>query len=78
MLEKLLEGSILMVIGMGVVICFLFIMIFSMRIMSNAISYLNKIFPEKIEEISTKSKRITANVDEAIALAFAAIIAKKN
>ena len=46
----LLEGVVLMLMGMGVVISFLFIMIIGMRLMSKVIAYLNKLFPEVLEE----------------------------
>lgn len=78
MTEKLLEGLILMVIGMGVVVCFLYVMILVMMIMTKVVGYLNKLFPVQTEEIVTKTKKISQNVDEAIALALAAVVARKN
>ncbi len=77
-MTKLIEGLILMAMGMGVVLCFLAVMIFGMDIMSKIIAYLNKLFPEAVEEVKTVSKKVSANVDEAIAVALAAIIAKKS
>ena len=77
-MTKLIEGLILMVMGMGVVLCFLAVMIFGMGIMSKIIAYLNKLFPEAVEEVKTVSKKVSANVDEAIAVALAAIMAKKS
>lgn len=77
-MTKLIEGLILMAMGMGVVLCFLAVMIFGMGIMSKIIAYLNKLFPEAVEEVKTVSKKVSANVDEAIAVALAAIIAKKS
>lgn len=78
MTEKLLEGLILMIIGIGVVICFLCVMILVMMIMTKVVGYLNKLFPVQTEEIVTKTKKISQNVDEAIALALAAVVARKN
>ncbi len=78
MTEKLLEGLILMIIGMGVVVCFLCVMILGMMIMTKVVGYLNKLFPVQTEEIVTKTKKISQNVDEAIALALAAVVARKN
>ncbi len=78
MTEKLLEGLILMIIGMGVVVCFLYVMILVMMIMTKVVGYLNKLFPVQTEEIVTKTKKISQNVDEAIALALAAVVARKN
>ncbi len=39
--------------------------------------YLNKLFPEAVEEVKTTVKKTAANVDEAIAVAIAAIMAKR-
>ena len=71
------NGLILLVMGMGFVLCFLTILIFSMRIMSKIVLWLNKLFPEAVEEVKTAAKKASANVDEAIAVAIAAIMAKR-
>lgn len=71
------NGLILLVMGMGFVLCFLTILIFSMMIMSKIVMWLNKIFPEAVEEIKSAAKKVSSNVDEAIAVAIAAIMAKK-
>jgi oxaloacetate decarboxylase gamma subunit len=72
------NGLILLVMGMGFVLCFLTILIFSMMIMSKVVSWLNKIFPEAVEEVKTAAKKVSSNVDEAIAVAIAAIMAKRS
>ncbi len=77
MSEILENGLILLVMGMGFVLCFLTILIFSMRIMSKIVLWLNKLFPEAVEEVKTAAKKASANVDEAIAVAIAAIMAKR-
>lgn len=77
-MKTLLEGLALMVMGMGFVICFLVILITGMRIMSKVVAYLNKLFPETTEEVKTTARKISANVDEAVAVALAAITARKN
>ena len=77
MSEILENGLILLVMGMGFVLCFLTILIFSMRIMSKIVLWLNKLFPETVEEVKTAAKKASANVDEAIAVAIAAIMAKR-
>ncbi len=74
----LLEGVVLMLMGMGVVISFLFIMIIGMRLMSKVIAYLNKLFPEVLEETASAAKKASANIDEAIAVVLAAIAAERN
>ena len=78
MSEILENGLILLVMGMGFVLCFLTILIFSMSIMSKIVLWLNKIFPEAVEEVKTAAKEVSANVDEAIAVAIAAIMAQKS
>ena len=77
MSETLQNGLILLVMGMGFVLCFLTILIFSMRIMSKIVLWLNKLFPEAVEEVKTTAKKVASNVDEVIAVAIAAIMAKK-
>ena len=71
------NGLILLVMGMGFVLCFLTILIFSMMIMSKIVLWLNKIFPEAVEDVKTAAKKVSSNVDEAIAVAIAAIMARK-
>lgn len=72
------NGLILLVMGMGFVLCFLTILIFSMSIMSKIVLWLNKIFPEAVEEVKSAAKKVSSNVDEAIAVAIAAIMAKRS
>lgn len=72
------NGLALLAIGMVVVLSFLALLILLMSIMSKIILWLNKIFPESIEEIKTTARKVSSNIDEAIAVAIAAIIAKRN
>lgn len=76
--EQLANGLVLLGMGMGFVLCFLVIMSFFMGIMTLVVSYLNKIFPEAVEEVKTTAKKVSANVDEAIALAIAAVKARRS
>lgn len=71
------NGLVLLGMGMGFVLCFLTILIFAMFILKNVVQYLNKLFPEAVEEVKTAAKKTAANVDEAIAVAIAAIMAKR-
>ena len=71
------NGLVLLGMGMGFVLCFLTILIFAMFILKNVVQYLNKLFPESVEEVKTTVKKTAANVDEAIAVAIAAIMAKR-
>lgn len=77
-LGNLENGLILLVMGMGFVLTFLVILICSMRIMSKVVGYLNKVFPEAVEEVKTTAKKASSGVEEAIAVALAAIMAKRN
>ena len=76
--EQLANGLVLLGTGLGFVLCFLVIMIFVMGIMTLVVSYLNKIFPEAVEEVKSTAKKVSANVDEAIALAIAAVKARRS
>lgn len=75
--ENWILGFTFMGIGMGTVLLFLCVLIGSMRIMSTIVLYLNKIFPEKVETVQKAVKKVVSNDDEAIAVALAAIMARK-
>lgn len=77
MSENFMLGLTLMAIGMGTVLAFLCILIASMRIMSKIVLYLNEIFPEKVEVTNTTKKVASNSDDEAIAVALAAIMARR-
>jgi len=68
-------GLQMMLIGMGFVLSFLCLLIFSMSVMSKVVGYLNKIFPEAVEEVKKVAKKV-ADDDSAIAVAIAAVMAK--
>lgn len=74
--ENLLLGIQMMGIGMGFVLAFLCIMIGGMFIMSKVVGYLNKIFPEAVEEVKKTVKKV-AEEDSVIAAVIAAVMAKK-
>ncbi|MGN0030981.1 MAG: OadG family protein [Candidatus Gastranaerophilaceae bacterium] len=76
-LEILENGLVVMLTGMGFVLVFLIILIGVMFVMSLIVKYLNKVFPEAVEEVKTTVKKAAANADEAIAVAIAAIMAKR-
>ena len=77
-MNNLENGLALLLIGMGTVLAFLALLIFCMRIMSKVVSWLNKIFPEAVDEVKSAAKKAASNIDEAIAVAIAAIMAKRN
>lgn len=72
------NGLALLLIGMGTVLAFLTVLIFAMGIMSKVVGWLNKIFPEAVEEVKSTAKKVASNVDEAIAVAIAAIMTKRS
>lgn len=76
-MNNLENGLALLLIGMGTVLAFLTVLIFAMGIMSKIVGWLNKIFPEAVEEVKSAAKKVASNVDEAIAVAIAAIMAQR-
>ncbi len=77
-LGNLENGLVLLGMGMGFVLCFLTILIVAMGILKQVVTYLNKLFPEAVEEVKSTAKKVSSNVDEAIAVALAVIMAKKS
>ncbi|MCM1009804.1 MAG: OadG family protein [Fusobacterium sp.] len=75
--ENLVLGLQMMGIGMGFVLCFLCLLIFSMMVMSKVVGYLNKIFPEAVEEVKKVAKKVAGDEDSVIAAVIAAVVAKK-
>ncbi len=76
MLDTILgEGLMIMLIGVGFVMAFLCILVFSMSIMSKVVGFLNKIFPEQVYVVEKPSKKSSSD-DEAIAVALAVIKAR--
>lgn len=76
--ELLKEGALIMLIGMGVVYLFITVMICFMQLSSKIMVFINKYFPEEIEEdISTTKKKNTSD-DAAIALAIACAVAERS
>ena len=76
-MSNLGNGLALLALGMGFVLAFLCILIFLMTLMSKIVLWLNKIFPETIEDAAAVAKKVSANVDEAIAVAIAAIMSQR-
>ncbi len=77
-MNNLGDGLALLLIGMGFVLSFLVLLILGMNLMSKVVLWLNKLFPEAVEEVKTTAKEVRTNVDEAIAVAIAAIMAKRS
>lgn len=76
-MNNLGDGLALLAIGMGFVLSFLVLLIFGMNLMSRVVLWLNKLFPEAVEEVKTAAKKVSSNVDEAIAVAIAAIMTQR-
>lgn len=75
--ETLAQGIAVMCIGMGTVLTFLCILIFSMHVMSRIVSRLNEIFPEAIPQVTSSSANIVNSTeDEEVALAIAGAMFK--
>ena len=77
-MNNLENGLALLLIGMGFVLAFLTLLIAGMFIMSKVVGWLNKLFPEAVEDVKSTAKKVASNVDEAIAVAIAAIMAKRS
>ncbi len=75
--ENLLLGLQMMGIGMGFVLCFLCVLIVGMMLMSKIVGYLNKIFPEAVEEVKKVAKKVVDD-DSVIAAVIAAVMTKAN
>ena len=65
------EGSITMLVGMGIVFSFLVILVFAMMIMAKCVCFINKLCPVAVEEIKTKSKNTSDDSETALAIAIA-------
>ena len=74
---SLLEGSMVMAIGMGTVLTFLCLTIWAMTVMSTVVGYLNKIFPEAVVETAGAKVRKSSSNDDEIAAAIVAALFKK-
>ena len=76
--ETIMQGVLVMLIGMGTVVAFLCITIISMFVMSFVVGKLNKLFPEAVPVVAGDVKKVaTANDDSEIAAAIVAAIFKK-
>lgn len=74
-LDLLKDGCFIMIIGMGVVYFFIFIMVWIMNLSGKFVQFINKYFPEEIEENTapTKKKRAVCDAEIALAIACAAL-----
>ena len=62
------QGFTIMIVAMGIVFSFLVILVIAMNIMTKCIMFINKIWPEKVDEPKQKVK---SNDESEIALAIA-------
>ncbi len=77
-IELLKAGCFVMIIGMGFVYFFLYIMIWIVELATKFIKILNKYFPEVIEEEKYQPRKKSENNDAEIALAIACAIAERS
>lgn len=75
-IELLKEGFLIMIIGMGFVYFFIFIMIIFVDMVSKLMKILNKYFPEEIEEEKYQTKKKTDSNDAEIAIAICCALAE--
>lgn len=71
--NDIIEALQIMLIGMGVVVLFLIILVFVMKLVSSVVAKLDKLMPVKQEEISSPSTTATQSIsnDKMIAIAIA-------
>ena len=69
--EVWVTGGTTMAVGMGIVFSFLVVLVFAMLIMSNVVTWLNKVCPVVVAEVK-QTKKAVKNDDSAIAIAIAA------
>lgn len=72
-IQAITDGVIITIVGMLVVFGFLIVMVFAMNITSAIVDYLNKKFPPKVVETTTK-KRPQTNEEEMVAVAIASVL----
>ncbi len=79
-IELLKTGCLIMVIGMGVVFMFLWIMVNMVNLTTKILGFISKFMPEEIEEDKYSSKKKVAKKDnnEEIAVAIACAVAERS
>ena len=75
--QKMAEGAITLVLGMGTVFVFLVIMIGAMNLTSVIMPILNKFMPEEVEQSKSSAKKQVKDNDAEIALAIACAIRER-
>lgn len=78
--ELFKTGCFIMLIGMGVVFLFLWVMVWVMELSTKVLGFINKFMPEEIEEDKYISKKKTTKSDnnEEIAVAIACAVAQRS
>ena len=69
--ELWLEGGTTMVMGMGIVFCFLVLLVFAMGIMTKCVAIINKLCPLPVEEVKVKKSNSSDESEVALAIAVA-------
>ena len=75
--ELFKDGCLIMLIGMGSVLIFIQLMVWFMQINTKIIEFINKKFPEPIEDDQYNIKKDKLQDGEAIALAIACAIRER-
>ncbi len=75
--ELFKDGCLIMLIGMGSVFIFIQLMVWFMQINTKIIEFINKKFPEPIEDDQYNIKKDKLQDGEAIALAIACAIRER-
>ena len=65
------EGLSIMAVGVGTVMFFLIVLWFVINIMGKVVGWLNKVFPEQVEQVKTVANNVKSDVEVAIAIAAA-------
>ena len=71
MMQSINSGLMISIIGMGVVMCFLVLMMYVMKITEKIMEKLAIMFPEEVAEVPA-SRQTQSNNDSEIAVAIAA------
>ena len=70
--SSIMEALLIMLIGMGVVVLFLIILVFVMKIVSSVVAQVDKLIPPPQEAIASSPAPVqTANNDKMVAIAIA-------
>jgi len=70
-MQCLNEGSVIMLVGMGIVFSFLAILVLAVMAMAKVVTYLDKICPPPAAPVKTKKAKAKTSSDDEVAVAIA-------